>query len=216
MSSNYGGDFIVPDGNSETIYLNPIWTTGSIPGSNPAANGPVFTGNYDLFVTRYGNANITIDATDSLVTVNQNGQNFSLGLDGFGGGHIRNITVAAGVGASTINIQDLAADQILTVLGGGSDTVNVGKNGSVQGIQGTVNISNPPNFTTLNVDDSADVNFRSVFLDTFGLGGSSGAITGLAPGEINFKYADTRSVTPARASAAPRSTSGPPGRTPPS
>ena len=41
-------------------------------------------------------------------------------------------------------------------IGFASDTVNVGNAGSVQGILAAVNIQNPPSFTTLNVNDSAD------------------------------------------------------------
>jgi hypothetical protein len=198
LSASYGGDFIVPDGNSERIYLEPIWTTGVIPGSSPAVNGPVFTGNYDLFVTGYSNTIVTIDATDSLVTVNLNGQKFAVAPDAFGGGHIRNITVAPGIGENTINIQDLAADQTFTVLGNGADTVNVGNYyGSVQGIQGTVNISNAAHDTQLNVDDETDAGFRYAYLSNAtpaADGDARGQITGLAPGAINYEYADTSQV----------------------
>ncbi len=77
---------------------------------------------------------------------------------------------------------------------GGHDTVNVGNAGSVQGILGALNIQNPPNFTTLNINDSADATARFATLSTFASAGANwGSITGLAPAAINFKFADTSS-----------------------
>ena len=71
----------------------------------------------------------------------------------------------------------------------------MGNDGSVQGILGAVTVQNPPSFTTLNVNDSADTTARTVALGTSVSGGSNwGSITGLAPAAINFKYADTSGV----------------------
>jgi hypothetical protein len=57
--------------------------------------------------------------------------------------------------------------------------------------------ANPPSFTTLNVDDSADAAFRTVTHDTWTPGFDSpwGRITGLAPATITYEYADTSAVT---------------------
>src|SRR5207237_5431604 len=108
----------------------------------------------------------------------------------------------AGGGNNTINIQSLASDQTINVQGSGSDTVNIGFGGSVQGITGAVNIENPLSYSTVYVDDSADTNARTATLDTFQNPGDSegnnegwGQISGLAPGTINYEYADTGSVT---------------------
>src|SRR5262249_11414760 len=59
-------------------------------------------------------------------------------------------------GSNTVNILDTSAGLAISINGFGSDTVNVGNAGSVQGIIGALNIQNPPSFTTLNVNDSAD------------------------------------------------------------
>src|SRR5262249_59976867 len=63
-----------------------------------------------------------------------------------------------------------------------------------QAIAAALTITNPQNWTTINVDDSADATPRTV---TVGNGATSGfgVIHGLAPADINFKYADTAQVT---------------------
>ena len=63
--------------------------------------------------------------------------------------------------------------------------------GSVQGILGSLLIRNPPSFTTLNINDSADTVARTATLSTLTAG--FGSITGLATGTISFAYADTSS-----------------------
>jgi hypothetical protein len=81
--------------------------------------------------------------------------------------------------------------------------VNVGNAGSVQGIAGTLNLENPPSFTTVNLNDSADTTTRDVWLSTLGVNPADsehdndtwGQIGGLAPASINYEYADTSSVT---------------------
>ena len=86
---------------------------------------------------------------------------------------------------------------------GGHDTVNVGNAGSVQGILGTLSIQNPHSADTININDSADTTARTVTLSTFVSGGANwGAITGLAPAAINYKYAGTSSVNITTGSAA--------------
>jgi hypothetical protein len=72
--------------------------------------------------------------------------------------------------------------------GGGHDTVNVGFNGGLQDIQGALTVKNPPSFTTLNIDDSADTAARKVTID-------SGAITGLAPVVISYIQNDLHALT---------------------
>jgi hypothetical protein len=107
------------------------------------------------------------------------------------------IDILAGGGSNTVNIQDTASFPPVTVGGGGSDTVNIGNSGSVQDVLGEVDIENPPNFTTVNVDDSADPNPQNVSIETFtALDGSNfGSIDSLAPGTINYEYDDTNRVT---------------------
>ena len=94
-------------------------------------------------------------------------------------------------GSNTVNILDTFAGIAISINGGGSDTVNVGNAGSVQGILGSLTIQNPPSFTTLNVNDSADTFPRTATLSTFTSGGANfGLIVGLAPAAISYKYAD--------------------------
>jgi hypothetical protein len=106
------------------------------------------------------------------------------------------VTVQTGTGGATINA--LATNKPINLIGHGSNTtVNVGKAGSVQAISGALTISNLSSFRdTINVDDSADGTARLVTLDTVTIGGANyGRITGLAPAAIQYKYADTNTVT---------------------
>ena len=103
------------------------------------------------------------------------------------------VSIITGSGNDTVNVRATGVTTNLSSFGG-HDTVNVGNAGSVQGILGTLNIQNPPNFDTINVDDSADTVARTATLSTFASAGANfGSITGLAPAAINFKYADTSS-----------------------
>ena len=55
-----------------------------------------------------------------------------------------------------IDIKDIPASLSVSVTEGGVGSVDVGKNGSVQSIQGKLTINNTNNFTILTVNDSAD------------------------------------------------------------
>jgi hypothetical protein len=104
--------------------------------------------------------------------------------------------VSTGTGSNTINILNTSAGIPIEIIGQGQDRVNVGSSGSVQGILGAVSVENPPNYTALNIDDSADTTARTVTLSTFTPAGDTpwGSITGLAPAAISYEYADTSSV----------------------
>jgi hypothetical protein len=162
------GAFVVPDGNSESIYLDPIWATGTIPGSNPAVTGPYFTGSYNLTIkgdhqsSTAANDTITINAADAQVKVTLDGQNFVLSQF-TDGGQIQTITVEAGGGTNTVNIQGLASDQTLNVDSTGADTVNVGSASRLTGFQGKMNLyNNGSQALKLSVDDSKDSTGRTV------------------------------------------------------
>jgi subtilase family serine protease len=76
-------------------------------------------------------------------------------------------------GSNTVNIQAVAAGQTLEVDSLGSDTINVGNNGDLTGILGTVQVVNTANTTpatTVNIDDSSDGQNtdRTVTLDQIG------------------------------------------------
>jgi hypothetical protein len=105
-------------------------------------------------------------------------------------------TIDAGTGADTINVR--ATSSAVYVNGNGQDTVNLGNAGSVHAIQGSVTITDPPagDYATVNVDDSADTTARTAYLDALTFDGAAyGRITGLAPADILYKYADTNTVT---------------------
>src|SRR5262249_53709250 len=90
---------------------------------------------------------------------------------------------ATGIG-TTLNIEGQS----------GFDAVNVGNAGNAQGVQGTVDVSNTAQYTTLTVDDSFDPVSRTVTLDTLALLGSHpwGTITGIVPGAINYRAYDMK------------------------
>src|SRR5262245_14121826 len=67
-------------------------------------------------------------------------------------------------GSNTVNILDTSAGIAISINSVGSDTVNVGNAGNVQGILGAVTIQNSNSTDTLNVDDSADTMARTATL----------------------------------------------------
>jgi hypothetical protein len=155
-----------------TITNPPSWTTINVDDSADATARTVTVGNgptgYGL-IHGLASADITFKYADTA-----------------------SVSVSTGTGGNTVNVP--ATMVPTSLVGHGRDTVSVGNNGSVQGISGALNITNPPSFTTINVDDSADATARTV---TVGNGATtgSGLIHGLAPADITFKYADTASVS---------------------
>jgi hypothetical protein len=111
------------------------------------------------------------------------------------------VTIRGPAGGLTWNV--LGTGAATQIVAGGADTFNVGNAGSLQGILGELDIEDPPDFAVINLDNSADFHSPTVFVRTLGTnpldsGGSTdpwGQVTGLAPGTINFEYADTASVT---------------------
>jgi autotransporter-associated beta strand protein len=97
------------------------------------------------------------------------------------------------------NVIRVRADGVPTnLIGNASANVNIGDGVvGVQNILGTLNIENPPSYTTINIDDSADASAWTTTLGTYTPSGDSpwGYITGLAPAHINYEYADVTSVT---------------------
>src|SRR5262249_658088 len=88
------------------------------------------------------------------------------------------------------------------LVGNGPTTVNVGNNGSVQGILGTLNVEDPTGHAILNIDDSADGQAaRTVTLSTLGSNPADsesnsdpwGQVSGLAA-PINYEYSDSASL----------------------
>jgi hypothetical protein len=101
------------------------------------------------------------------------------------------VTLSTGTGGNTVNV--LATGVTTNLVGHGRDTANIGYNATLQGIYGTLNISNPPSYTTINVNDSADAYARS-----WSVGNAATPGFGVIQdpfGVINYKYADTAQVT---------------------
>ncbi len=102
------------------------------------------------------------------------------------------LTVQGGSGGDTVTIPDTA--QPVTFTGaGGSDVFTVGGNGSVQGIVGTVTLSNTGSSNTLTVDDSADATGRGTSAHPVMIG--TGSITGLAPAAIQYTGSQLSALT---------------------
>jgi hypothetical protein len=109
-------------------------------------------------------------------------------------GDTNTVTVQTGAGGDTVNV--LATGEPVNLIGNGADTVNVGIAGSVQAINADLTISNPPSFTVLNVDDSADGTPRTVYFDGATIGGTPGGrIVGLAPATIQYSGSEVQTVT---------------------
>jgi hypothetical protein len=174
--------YIVSDGNTQSVTVN---------------NGQL-TVNGDQLGASF-NDSITIDQNSAGgVLVTLNGESFSLSP-----GEVSSIVVNTGGGSNTVNVRSTLFGVPVNINGGGSDAVNVGHDGTVQDINGTVNIENTPSFTRITIDDSADSTARTVTLSTLGTNPADsqgnadvwGRVSGLAPANINYEYGDTSRLT---------------------
>ena len=101
--------------------------------------------------------------------------------------NIGTITLGMGTGADTVNV--LSTEPAVTIQGtDGHDRVTIGNGGSVQGIQGPVDVRNFLGRTALTIDDSADATGRTATYTKAG-------VTGLAPAAITWPQNDVSSVT---------------------
>ena len=92
-------------------------------------------------------------------------------------------------GGDVIDVKDVPLGVAVTTIVGVPDgsqgtAVNVGKNHSVSGIKGTVDVTDPSDYVTLNIDASADVGTHDNMIVT------NGAVSGLAPGTISYRQGD--------------------------
>ncbi len=172
--SRANGKFTAPTGQTQNFFVS---------------HNHVLTVNGDQLANH--NDAITLDVSGGGVRVTLNGE-----VAQFEPGAISGIVVNSGSGTDTINVLRTLAAAPVSIASTGTATVNVGTGGSVQSIQGSVTITNPPSFTTVNVDDSADSGTRTATLDTTTIGGLAyGRLSGLAPAQILFKYSDTNTAT---------------------
>ncbi|MHB1426582.1 MAG: autotransporter outer membrane beta-barrel domain-containing protein [Gemmataceae bacterium] len=152
--SESDGAFVVPDDNTQTFYLQPIW------------NKNQFNNQYNLNV--YGdqlganyNDTITVDQTQAGgVEVNLNGQTAD-----FDPGTIQTVTIDTRGGSNQVNVSAVPAGVTVNVTSShrSSDIVTVGSyKGSLANIAGTVNVSNGFGQTALLVIDGDDPTGQSV------------------------------------------------------
>jgi hypothetical protein len=173
--SQVDNHFIVPDGQVQDFFVlgdDQNNSTGAL-----VVNGDQFGSGF--------NDMITIDETSSggvEVTMNGDAVQFDLG-------QINLIDVNPGGGTDTINVVATPPGVSLAIDCEGSDTVNVGRNGYGQAIQGNVVVGGNSVFTQLRVDDSKDTAPRSSVLLT------NSSLQGLTPGEIEFAQGTIDSLT---------------------
>ncbi len=98
------------------------------------------------------------------------------------------LLIDAGSGQDEIDIQYVPANLAIETVERGASTVIVGKNGSLSGIQGYVDIVNPLDATAITLDDSADAANTTATID-------HGGIYDLTPFPIAFSQADVSSLT---------------------
>lgn len=116
-------------------------------------------------------------------------------------GDTSSITIHTSGGGGTFNVQNTVVPT--TIAGNGHTTINVGSSNTVASIGATLNLENPSSYNTININDSADPNNRTLSLRTLGTNTADtdgnidpwGQITGLSPGLINYEYSDTTSIT---------------------
>ncbi len=166
----------------------------------PVVNHPaglVANGNFQNFAVTNGQLTVTGDQAGSsyddtiLIDVNAGG-GVSVNLDGqvmnFNFGQITSVVVNTGVGSNSVFVNNEASGVPLTINEGGNDFVQIGANGSVQGVRGSVSLSNPSYYTNLVIDDTADTVGRTVSVN-------STSVVGLAPAGIFFHYNDLSYLT---------------------
>jgi hypothetical protein len=113
------------------------------------------------------------------------------------------LTVETGTAPATVDV--LATGTPTDIVGNGPMTIHMGKDGSVAHITHVLNLENTSGTSqsTITIDDSEDGNKHTVTLRTLAHNRADaehdadpwGQVSGLAPANINYEYADTSSVT---------------------
>ncbi len=158
------GAYVVPDGNRQNFYVDPVWT-----GTGTAAR---FTGQYDLTVqgdqlgANYNDSITAGGVSNASTQTIMNGETVT-----FKSGQIRNLNVDTGGGWNTTNVNFAEAGETVNVRSSGGlaagnyalshDTVNLG-GGYMSDIAGTVNVSNSSGTSSTFADDSKDTTGRTV------------------------------------------------------
>jgi hypothetical protein len=184
-------------GSSDAINLSQTGIIGNqlvvqVQAGVPVA-GSGIPANQTFYFSNLQYSSVTVCTGDGTTTVNvQNSTSATVNLADHG-----TTTVNVGTAHNTANVWEVAALTSTTVSGNAAMTVNVGRNGRVQDIQGVLELVNPPDYNTIVVDDSADTGNRTVTLDNLVFSnGNYGIIFGLAQqGLIEYKYNDTAAIT---------------------
>jgi hypothetical protein len=164
------GNYIVPDGNSEQVTLQPIWNIDS--------SGNATFAYYNLLIGPI-DGTITLNGSYAGWQIDLNGQSFFFDPST---NPIANLTVTLGNGTDTVNVEGTSAlTNLVTInLGGGTDTVNVSPTAQALGtIQGNLTINGGAGSDTLNLDDQ-----KSAFNETWTL--TSSSVTNLVAATINY------------------------------
>jgi hypothetical protein len=142
--------FVVPDGNTQTLYLTPNW--------NKVPTPPQFQKTSGLTIS--GDGTLTLDENGSGLSITLNGEHFS-----FDRGKINSITVNEGNGNDTVNVEGTVFGDPVTIYeGGGTDVVDVGPDlNKVPQLA----VAGAGADAKLTVDDSADTKDGSYTIDGF-------------------------------------------------
>lgn len=111
-------------------------------------------------------------------------------LNGGSGGNTTTVTstpasitrLYTGGGVDTTDVRGTSGGVLAIDGQAGNDTVNLGSNGRVQAVGGSVRIDNETGFTTVNADNSSDTRAKTVTMQAAANGYIS--ITGLTPGTV--------------------------------
>ena len=145
--SQRDGGWVVPDGNSQRFTLS--WASSTFNNTfNLQVNGDQLGVNY--------NDDITVDRSPNTsgTRVTMDGQSASFAL-----GAIKSLNINTGGGYNTVHLKGVESGETVNVDSFSTnsfDDVIVGSNGSLAGIQGTVNVSNSSGRSWLQIDDSND------------------------------------------------------------
>lgn len=142
-------------------------------------------GSDDLIISDTGSAT-AYNVADGVVSVTAT-SDFRVNYSSF-----ESLRVNAGSG-DTVTVAGTSSATPVTVRG--ADTVLVGSGSKLTEIRSAVTIENPPSYTALTVDDSADPTFRNVTHETVSISGSLYGRISFGGVPIQYKYADTSRVT---------------------
>jgi hypothetical protein len=173
--------------------FNNVFNVGSAANSLDSIQAPLYvTGGAGI-----NTLNINDQGTGGARTYTVSGSGVSRSLAAtISYGAIQALTV--NTGANSSDVANVWSTSVPTkVIGHASSTVNVGFAGKTLGIQADLTITDPPAnaLATVNVDDSADPNFRTPTLDTVTNIFEYGRVHGLSQGDILYRYVDTSSAT---------------------